>query len=179
MDTVSVVQKHVIVDKIALRELRVGIYESIWPKRTQAHTMVTLRTVVSFVMDTKNVDNEWSSLSCRKAIYTDKTKITIRRKRYKILAFWAFAFLLSVPKIWFCKGVDRVRFNISKDRPKKLAFSMFIIPQKTSDVVTDIKRRNWNIGKRHFRPLHKFPLSFSFSWKFKKEYVKYQNDKNW
>lgn len=53
MDTVSVVQKHVIVDRIALRELRVGIYESIWPKSTQAHTMVTLRTVVSFVMARK------------------------------------------------------------------------------------------------------------------------------
>lgn len=92
--------------------------------------MVTYRTVVSFVMATKNVDNEWSSLSCRKAIYTDKIKITIRRKRYKIPAFSAFAFLLSVPKIWFCKGVDRVRLNISIDRPTKLAFSMFIIPQK-------------------------------------------------
>lgn len=122
--------------------------------------------MVSFVMATKNVDNEWSSLSCRKAIYTDKIKITIRRKQYKIPAFSAFAFLLSVPKIWFCKGVDRVRLNISIYRPTKLAFSMFIIPQKTSDVVPDIRRRNWNIGRRHFRPLHKFP--FSFSWKFKK-----------
>lgn len=163
MDTVSVMQKYPIIVIITIGELSLGIYESIWPKSMQAHTMVILKIVTSLVMFNKEMDVSWFSLFCIKAIYTDKINITIRKKRYKIPAFWTC--LLSVLKIWFCKGVDRVKFSIIIDKPKKHAIVVFIILPKTSKVVIDIVRRNWIIGRMHFRPLKKHVLSFSFSWK--------------
>lgn len=68
MDTVSVVQKHVIVDRIALREPRVGRYESIWPKKKKTASTHPVYFKDSGIISYgyKNVDIEWSSLSCRK-----------------------------------------------------------------------------------------------------------------
>lgn len=56
MDTVSVMQKYPIIVIITIGELSLGIYESIWPKSTQAHTMVILKIVTSLVMFNKEMD---------------------------------------------------------------------------------------------------------------------------
>lgn len=125
--------------------------------------MVILKIVILFVMFNKEMDVFWFLLFCIKVIYIDKINIIICKKWYKILVFWIC--LLLVLKIWFCKGVDCVKFSIIIDKLKKYVILMFIILFKISKVVIDIVRRNWIIGRMYFCLLKKYVLFFLFFWK--------------
>lgn len=125
--------------------------------------MVILKIVILFVMFNKEMDVFWFLLFCIKVIYIDKINIIICKKWYKILVFWIC--LLLVLKIWFCKGVDCVKFSIIIDKLKKYVIEVFIILFKISKVVIDIVRRNWIIGRMYFCLLKKYVLFFLFFWK--------------
>lgn len=127
--------------------------------------MVILKIVILFVMFNKEMDVLWFLLFCIKVIYIDKINIIICKKWYKILVFWIC--LLLVLKIWFCKGVDCVKFSIIMDKLKKYVIVVFIILFKISKVEIDIVRRNWIIGRMYFCLLKKYVLFFLFFWKKK------------